>query len=161
MGERNTLLAADVIAPVGLLYVYKERDAFREYRTWTLQQLALAAQVLLGPDELFLASETALFRGLLQPATVTRDYAVVVTTAHVLVLRFDSLEGQPRWVALAAHPRDVAIQLSSGPLGYGPALTVTRETVRFAIRGQSLIFEPQPVINAWRQAAGGAATPNR
>jgi hypothetical protein len=174
MGERNTLLGASIVEgigigssrlepliglPLGLLYLNKERRALREYRTWTLEQLALTVEVLLGPDEPMLAGETTMFRTLLL-ATITRDYAVAVTAAHVLVLRFDFLDGQPRWVALAAHPRDVAIQLSSGPLGYNPTLVVTRGNVRFAIRGQSRIFEPQPVLNAWRQAASGAAAQN-
>jgi hypothetical protein len=174
MGGRNTLLGATMVEgialgssrfepliglPIGLLYLERERRALREYRTWTLEQLALVAGVLLGPDEPMLAGETTLFRTLLA-ATVTRDYAVAVTAAHVLVLRFDFLDGQPRWVALAAHPSEVAIQLSSGPFGYNPTLVVTRGNVRFAIRGQSRIFEPEPVLNVWRKAASGAAAQN-
>jgi hypothetical protein len=174
MGGRNALVGATMVEgialgssrfepliglPMALLYLNKERRALREYRTWTLEQLALAAEVLLGPGEPMLAGETTMFRTLLL-ATVMRDYAVAVTAAHVLVLRFDFLDGQPRWVALAAHPREVAIQLSSGPFGYNPTLIVTRGTVRFAIRGQARIFEPQPVLNAWRQGASGVAPQN-
>jgi len=37
--------------------------------------------------------------------------AVAVTAAHVLVFRMESLDDQPRWIALACRSVDVKIEL--------------------------------------------------
>jgi len=130
--------------------------AMSVYRSWKLAQLALATTYLLGPDEPMLAGEIA---------TVTRDelapvLAVVVTSAHVLVFRLDSLEGQPRWIVLAGRAADVNLKLRTGieKVLLLPALLVTGkygQAVIGGLPGMFHTFKPQPVLDAWRQAAGG------
>ena len=133
-------------------FIVLQQRAFRDYRLWTLEQLALATTFLLGPDEPMLAGETTMFRTLFL-ATAKRDFAVAVTAAHVLVLRIDFLDGQPRWVALASRRSEVKIELRSGPFGYNPMLVVTHGSWQWQIRGTQRVFEPEPVLQAWRQAA--------
>jgi hypothetical protein len=128
------------------------------YRSWKLAQLALATTYLLGPDEPMLAGEMA---------TVTRDesvplLAVAVTSAHVLVFRLDSLDGQPRWIALAGRASDVNLKLRTGieKLLLLPALLVTGRYGQAVIGGLPAMFhtfKPQPVLDAWRQAAARVA----
>jgi hypothetical protein len=139
---------------VGLMFV--QYPAFRDYRLWTLEQLAIATSYLLGPNEPMLAGETTMFATYLD-GVVIRDFAVVVTASRVLVLRIDSLDGQPRWVSLAAHPRDVRIELHSGWFGYGPTLRVTSQGAQWAIRGYQRVFRPEPVLQAWHHAAAANA----
>ena len=81
-----------------------------------------------------------------------RDLAVAVTAAHILVLDIDSLDGQPRWVALAGRPSDVKIELRSLVFGLFPALWISCGNVQWRIRGTPSVFRPQPVLEAWRQA---------
>jgi len=133
----------------------------RAYRSWTLEQLALATAFLLGPGETMLAGEGGTL-GLdehdLPP--LRRDLAVAVTAAHVLVLRIDSVDGQPRWIALAARATDVRIEqrtgLRTGREGiiFGPDLIVSGWNGQWTIRGSSW-FKPDPVLEAWRQATNG------
>jgi hypothetical protein len=166
MRKRAGVIAADEASVIGgsqisnvvglalLLpsFVLQQR-AFRDYRLWTLEQLALATTFLLGPDEPMVAGETTMFRTLFL-ATAKRDFAIAVTAAHVLVFRIDFLDGQPRWVALASRPSDVKIELSSGgPFGYNPMLVVTHGSWQWQIRGTQRVFQPEPVLQAWRQAA--------
>jgi hypothetical protein len=126
-------------AGVSLMFV--QHRAFRDYRLWTLEQLAIATSYLLGPNEPMQASETTMF-ATYWDGVVMRDFAVAVTASHVLVLRIDSLDGQPRWVSLAAHPRDVRIELHSGWFGYGPTLRVSSRNGQWAIRGYKRVFKP-------------------
>ena len=139
--------------PMGVAGLVLEQRAFRDYRLWTLEQLALATAYLLGPDEVMVAGETTMF-GSFWLGTITRDLAVVVTAAHVLVLRIDFVDGQPRWVALAARPSEVQIFFRSGPFGYGPSLVVVHGAWQWQIRGYQKVFQPEPVLQAWRQAGG-------
>jgi len=136
----------------GVRLMFVQHRVFRDYRLWTLEQLALATSHLLGPNEPMQAGETTMF-STYWDGVVTRDFAVVVTASHVLVLRIDSLDGQPRWVSLAAHPRDVRIELHSGWLGYGPTLRVSSQSGQWAIRGYQRVFRPEPVLQAWHHAA--------
>jgi hypothetical protein len=131
-----------------------ERRGFRDYRTWTLEQLELVVPYLLGPDEPMVAAETTMY-GSFFWGTIKRDLAVVVTAAHVLILRIDFVDGQPRWVALAARPGAVRIYLTSGPLGIHPTLVVVHGTWQWAITGEARVFQPEPVLQAWRQAGAG------
>jgi hypothetical protein len=137
--------------PLALPFLVLQQRAFRDHRLWTLEQLALATAYLLGPDEAMVAGETTIV-GSTFLATVKRDLAVVVTGAHVLILRIDCRDGQPRWVALAARP-SVKIELRSGPFGYNPILFVIHGSWEWAIRGYQRVFQPYPVLQAWRQAA--------
>jgi len=140
--------------PMGVAGLVLEQRAFRDYRLWTLEQLALATAYLLGPDEAMVAGETTVL-GSFWLGTIKRDVAVVVTAAHVLILRIDFVDGQPRWVALAARPSDVKFELRSGLFGYNPMLVVTHGSWQWQIRGTQRVFQPDPVLQAWRQAAAG------
>lgn len=133
--------------------------ASRDYRTWTLEQLPLATTYLLGPDEPVLAGEggtLAAGQSLMPP--LSRDLAVAVTAAHVLVFRIDSVDGQPRWIALAARCADVTIEVLRGMrstsrgMVLNPDLLVSGWNGQWTIRGSSW-FNPDPVVEAWRQAA--------
>jgi hypothetical protein len=124
----------------------------RDYRSWKLEQLALATAYLLGPNEAMLAGEAS---NLTMFSEDSEDAAVVVTAAHVLVFRFDSIEGQPRWIALAGRTTDVKLELSRGLFGIGAALVVGRGNGRWVIRGIPGVFRPKPVLEAWRQTAKG------
>jgi hypothetical protein len=142
--------------PLGLLTLTGERRVIAEYRAWTLEQLGLVTRHLLDPELPMLAAETALYRTSMT-ATIVRDLALVVTRLIVLVLRFDSLDGQPRWIALAAPPTDVVIRPTSGPFGGSPTLLVSRGARAFSIRGTQRVLNPEPIVHAWRRAASGAA----
>jgi len=144
------LAALRVVAAADLL------PALRDYRSWKLEQMALATTYLLGPDEPMLAGEVA---------TVTRDeqapvLGVAVTSAHVLVFRIESLDGQPRWIALAGRATDVNMKVRTGieKILLLPALLVTGRNGPLVIGGLPRMFKPQPVLDAWRQAAGGVAS---
>jgi len=131
------------------------RAGFGEYRTWTIEQLALATAYLLGPDEPLLAAEVSRFDVL---DAWSRNLAVVVTAAHVLVFRFDSVEGQPRWIALARRATDVKIEPHTGVSGFFlPALEVIDRTARWMIQGfKGEKFNSESVLDAWRQAVKNA-----
>jgi hypothetical protein len=136
--------------------------AGRAYRSWTLEQLALATAYLLGPDEPMLAGEGGTLEG--QQVTLLppwrRDVAVSVTAAHVLVFRIDSVDGQPRWIALAGRCKDVKIEVTRGirttrdGIQVGPDLVVSGWNGQWTIHGASW-FKPDPVQEAWRQATKG------
>jgi hypothetical protein len=145
-------LAPLIELPVGVVGLVLEQRAFRDYRSWTLEQLALATAYLVGPDEPMLAGETTMY-GSFWLGVIKRDFAVVITAAHVLVLQIDFVDGQPRWVALAARPTDVKIELRTGLFGYNPTLFVIHGSWQWAIRGYQRVFQPEPVLRAWRQAA--------
>lgn len=133
--------------------------ASRAYRSWTLEQLGLATAYLLGPDEPMLAGEGGtLVAGQFDLPPWRRDLAVAVTAAHVLVFRIDSVDGQPRWIALAARSCDVTIEVLRGMrstrdgIVVGPDLVVSGWNGQWTIGGSSW-FRPDPVVEAWRQAA--------
>jgi hypothetical protein len=139
--------------PLGVAGLVLEQRAFRDYRLWTLEQLALATAYLLGPEEVIVAGETTMF-GSFWLGTIKRNLAVVVTAAHVLVLRIDFVDGQPRWVALAARPSEVQILSRRGSFGFNPLLVVMHGTDQWQIRGYQKVFQPEPVLQAWREAGG-------
>lgn len=85
-----------------------------------------------------------------------RSLAVVVTSAHVLVLRFDSLDGQPRWILMAGRSSDVTIERRTEMLGLSPAVIVSGTDAQWEIRGYPGVFAPEPVIEAWQRAASGS-----
>jgi hypothetical protein len=138
---------------LGLIFLFPWLAALRDYRSWKLEQLALATAHLLGPYEAMLAGETSLLDSHITRGSVTRDLAVAVTAAHILVFVIDSLDGQPRWVALAGSPTDVKIELRSLVFGLYPALWISCGNVQWRIRGIPGVFRPEPVLEAWRQAA--------
>jgi hypothetical protein len=157
MRRASRYLSWNTFVSVGLIFLFPWLAALRDYRSWKLEQLALATVYLLGPHEAMLAGETSLLDSQ-TTSPVTRDLAVAVTGSHVLVFGIDSLDGQPRWVALAGRPTDVKIELHSFVLGLYPALWIRRGNVQWRIRGLPTVFRPEPVLEAWRQAAARAAS---
>jgi len=153
MRLRELLLLGSMWGSLAVPYLFVRTRAFREYRLWTLEQLALTAEYLLGPGDPVLAGETTM-SSISWQGTATRDLAVVVTAAHVLVVRIDFLDGQPRWVVLAARPHDVAIELRGGP-----TLLVSSGAAQWEIRGDPRVFQPDPVLAAWHQTAGSVSNP--
>jgi hypothetical protein len=135
--------------------------ASRAYRSWTLEQLALATTFLLGPGETMLAGEGGTL-GLdehdLPP--LRRDLAVAATAAHILVFRIDSVDGQPRWIALAARSSDVKVEVVRGlrktrkGLEMGPDLVVSGWNGQWTIPSASW-FKADPVLETWRRATNG------
>lgn len=83
---------------------------------------------------------------------------MLVTAPHVLVLRIDFVDGQPRWVALAARAGDVKIYLTNAAFGIHPTLLVVHGSWQWTIRGEARVFQPDPVLQAWRQSAGTLRT---
>jgi hypothetical protein len=124
----------------------------RDCRLWRLEQLALATAYLLGPNEPMLTGDTAMLTFFPEDSN---DAAVVVTAAHVLILRIDSFDGQPRRIALAGRATDAKIELRGGPFDFGGALIVSGASGKWTIRGVPGVFKPKPVLEAWRQAAKG------
>ncbi len=159
-GER--LFWVNTIPPIawltGSALIVVGMRASRAYRSWTLEQLALATAYLLGPDEPMLAGEGGtLVADQFDLPPWRRDLAVAVTAAHVLVFRIDSVDGQPRWIALAARTSRVKIEVLRGirttreGVAVGPDLVVSDRNGQWTIRGSSW-FQPDPVLEAWRQA---------
>ena len=134
-----------------VLFLPAER-ALRDYRLWTLEQLALATAYLLGANEPMLAGEATIMPPEYIGDSSKRDLAVVVTAAHVLIFRIDSLDGQPRWIALVARPTDVRMRVLPliESLFRGPALVVSRGNEQWIIRGNPGVLNPKPVLDAWR-----------
>ncbi len=139
---------------VGLSFLFVERDAFRKFRQWTLDQLTSATAYLLGPDEPMVSGETTLYRppSFLTVQAPVRDLAVVVTAAHVLVLRFDRPNGQPRWIALAARARDVQISASGEFLRARPTIVVRHGSQSWTIQGMARVMQLVPIVAAWKAA---------
>jgi len=124
----------------------------RDYRLWTLEQLAAATAYLLGPDEPMLAGEATIMPPEWIGDSSKRDLAVAVTAAHVLIVRIDFLDGQPRWIVLVARPTDVKMEVRSWVASgfMGTALTVSRGDAQWVIRGVPGVWKPELVIDAWR-----------
>ncbi len=139
---------------VGTWFIFHERAAFRKFRQWTLAQLASATEHLMGPGEPMVAGETTLYRpySFIAVQAPFRDLAIVVTAAHVLILRFDRFDGQPRWVAAAARARDVRIVASGEFLRARPVIVVHHGGHTWTIQGTPRVMQEKPVLAAWRAA---------
>src|ERR1700687_1587105 len=103
------IFPAPIALLVGIPYLVIERRFFQAYRRWALEMLARARAYLLGPEEPLVAGEPSVTRPLLAQLAIS-DLAVVVTAAHVLVLRMDPVNGQPRWIALAARAGAIRVE---------------------------------------------------
>ena len=159
-GARRFMRRAALLGPwnpssnVAIVFLFPWLAALRDYRSWKLEQVALATAYLLGPHEPMLAGETSLLDSQTTYAGfVERDLAVAVTAVHILVFGIDSLDGQPRRVALAGRSSDVKIALRSFVFGLYPALWISSGNRQWRIRGTPSVFRPAPVLEAWRQAA--------
>jgi hypothetical protein len=126
--------------------------ALRDYRLWTLEQLVAVTTFLLGPNEPMLAAEATIMPPEWIGDSSKRDFAVVVSAEHVLLFRIDSLDGQPRWILLAARPTDVKMEIRSFiAAGFrGSALTVSSGNAQWLIRGVPGVWKPELVVDAWR-----------
>jgi hypothetical protein len=153
MRRASLFLFGNTFISLGLIFLFPLITALRDYRSWKLEQLALATAYLLGPHEAMLAGETSLLDSHITRGSVTRDLAVAVTAAHILVFDIDSLDGQPRWVALAGRATDVKIERRSLVFGLYPALWISCGNRQWRIRGMPSVFRPEPVLEAWRKAA--------
>src|ERR1700674_5176527 len=134
------VISSNTSINLGLVLLFPWLAALRDYRSWKLEQVALATAYLLGPHETMLAGETSLLDSHIVNGSVTRDLAVAVTAAHILVFGIDSLDGQPRWIALAGRATDVKIALRSLVFGLFPALWISRGNVQWRIRGTPSVF---------------------
>lgn len=158
----NTYLPLGWLTTAGLMIFGS--GVSMDYRSWTLEQLALATSYLLGLNEPMLAGEGGTLVADAERPPWKRDLAVVVTAAHVIVFRIDSLDGQPRWIALAARSTDVKIEkltgihTTSGGLEFGPGLVVTGSTGQWNI-GCWWGSKPNLVLDAWRRATGATLHP--
>jgi hypothetical protein len=150
MRPGSLFFSGNTFISLGLVFLFPWLAVLRDYRSWRLEQLALATAYLLGPHEAMLAGETSF---LIKGGSVAWDLAVAVTAAHILVFGIDSLNGQPRWVALACRATDVKIERRSLVFGLYPAIWISCGNVQWRIRGTPSVFRPEPVLEAWRQAA--------
>ena len=157
MRRASLFLSWNTFIGVGFIFLFPWLHALRDYRSWKLEQLALATAYLLGEDETMLAGETSVLDSQ-ATSPVTRDLAVAVTASHVLVFSIDSLDGQPRWIAFAGRATEVKIELRSVLFGLYPALLISCARGQWRIRGTPSVFRPEPVLDAWREAAKPAVT---
>jgi hypothetical protein len=112
--------------------------------------LASATSHLLGPDEPLVAGEPSVTRPFSSQLTIP-DLDVVVTAAHVLVLRMDQVNGQPRWIALAARADGVRVEAPT-PVFSQPAIVVRSGSQWWSIQGSPRVMRPEPVVSAWKRA---------
>jgi hypothetical protein len=153
MRRWGLVLWGNTFITVAVVLLFPWLAALRDYRLWRLEQLALAVAYLLGPQETMLAGETSLVESPITVGLWTWDLAVAVTAAHILVFVIDSLDGQPRWVALAGRPTEVKIKQRSLVFGLDPTLLISSGNGQWRIRGIPTVFKPEPVLEAWRRAA--------
>ncbi len=144
------ILPAGLSLLVGIPYLFFERRFFQEYRAWALDMLESATSYLLGPDEPLVAGEPSVTRPLFSQLAIP-DLGVVVTGAHVLVLRLDQVNGQPRWIALAARADAVGVEAPT-PLFSQPTIVVRSVSQYWSIQGRSRVMRPARVVAAWKSA---------
>lgn len=148
------ILPAGISLIVGLPWLVVERRFFRAYRRWTLDLLSSATAYLLGPDEPLVAGESSLTTQFLGQSPIP-DLSIVVTAAHVLVLRLDQRNGQPRWVAVAAGVRDVQVEAPTAVLSQ-PTIVVRHGTQWWSIQGSPGVMRRELVVSAWKRALAAA-----
>lgn len=144
----------DVALPVvDLLAIYMmvvQWQGFKEYREWTLEQLKVATEELLGPDEPMVAGETTLWPPSGLVPGMRRDFAVAVTSAHVVLYQFAYANSPTIRVVFAAVPSQVRL------IDYGGILKSNLGIVcggrRWDLVGIKRIFKAWPVIAALQAA---------
>jgi len=134
----------------GIPYLVIEHRFFQAYRRWALDMLASATSYLLGPDEPLIAGEPSVTRPLFSQLAIP-DLGVVVTAAHVLVLRMDQVNGQPRWITLAARADAVRVEAPT-PVFSQPTIVVRSGSQWWSIQGAPRVMRPEPVVSAWKRA---------
>lgn len=135
----------------------QRRRTYRLLRELKLAQLAQATAYLLDRSEPIVAAEASLYpANPIMPWLLVGSFAVVVTSAVVLVLESQRPLEAPRYVAMAARVPDIQIQLGRDGLFRFPALFVRRSDRLWTITGIGRVFQPEPVLEAWRRSAGAA-----
>jgi hypothetical protein len=146
-----------LIPLVLVVYVVAQYRAFKGYREWTLELMALATAKLLDADEPMLAGETTL-RALsgFWPRQ-KRDVAIAVTRDHVLLYLFDSFDHPAMRVIFGARAAEVELMLISGMTQR--TLAATHSGRRWWITGIRGIFKGEAVLEAWRNSRLGGELP--
>ena len=140
--------AVDGLAVYGMAVQWQ---GFKEYREWTLEQLAVATEELFGPDEPMVAGETTLWPPTGFVPGMRRDFAVAVTREHVVLYQFPYANSPSMRVVFAAVPSQVRL------IDYGGILKSNLGIVcgghRWDLVGIKWIFNARPVIAALQSAA--------
>jgi len=137
-------------------YVFLHRRMYRAFRQLKLAQLAQAATYLLGPGESILAAEAGIYPWL-PLGRVSGLLAVVLSEAHMLILASEEPLEPPRRVAMAAHPGEVQIeQKGRGRFDLFPTLLVRRGGRLWSVKGWRAVFQPEPVLAAYRTYWSGS-----
>jgi len=147
-------IVPDIALPVvDLLAIYVmvvQWQGFKEYREWTLEQLKVATEELLGPDEPMVSGETTLWPPTGLVPGMRRDFAVAVTTAHVVLYQFAHADSPTMRVVFAAVPSQVRL------IDYGGILKSNLGIIcagrRWDLAGIKRIFKAGPVIAALQSA---------
>jgi hypothetical protein len=140
-----------VTIPVGLVlivvFMVVQFRAFKGYREWTVEMLALATAQLTGPDEPMLAGETALRAPSGFWPGMQRDCAVAVTKSHVILFQIDHYDSPLSRVIFAAPTAEVEMVLFKGIASH--KLAITQAGRQWIVRGTRGIFQGEPVLRAW------------
>ena len=143
-----------VVAPViDLLAIYMmvvQWRGFKEYREWTLEQMKVATEELFGADEPMVSGETTLWPPTGFVPGMRRDFAVAVTSAHVVLYQFAHADSPTMRVVFAAAPSQVRLIEYGGILKSN--LGIVCGGLRWDLVGIKRIFKPWPVIAAMRSA---------
>ena len=150
----SAFVAIYLLGPLAdLLAVYMmvvQWRAFKEYREWTLEQLKVATEELFGPDEPMVAGETTLWPPTGFVPGMRRDFAVAVTSAHVVLYQFPSADSPSMRVVFAAVPSQVRMIQYGGILKSNLGIICGRG--RWDLAGIKRIFNARPVTAALQAA---------
>jgi UPF0716 family protein affecting phage T7 exclusion len=155
-----------VTIPVGLLlmiaFMVVQYRAFKGYRQWTYEMLAMATAQLGGPDEPMLAGETAVraTSNFFWPG-MQRDCAIAATKDHVILYQIDHFDFPLSRVIFAAPCSQVDMVLFKGMLQRSIAVSYAGR--QWIVRGIRGVFQGEPVVQAWwksryQQVASTAAS---
>jgi hypothetical protein len=145
-------LALPVVDLAAIYVMVVQWQAFKEYREWTLEQLQVATEELLGPDEPMIAGETTLWPPTGIVPGMRRDFAVAVTRAHAVLYQFAYANSPSMRVVFAAVPSQVRL------IDYGGILKSNLGIIcggrRWDLAGIKGIFKARPVSAALQSATG-------
>jgi hypothetical protein len=145
-------LLVDAAAVVTMVVQWR---AFKEFREWTLEQLKVATEQVLGIDEPMVAGETTLWPPTGIVPGMRRDFAVAVTRSHVVMYQFANANSPTMRVVFAALASEVRMIRYGGI--FMSNLGVICSGRRWDLQGIKGIFKPWPVINAWNSATAARA----
>ena len=143
-------LALPVVDLAAIYVMVVQWQAFKEYREWTLEQLQVATEELLGTNEPMIAGETTLWPPTGLVPGMRRDFAVAVTRAHVVLYQFAYANSPSMRVVFAALASQVRL------IDYGGILKSNLGIIcggrRWDLAGIKGIFKARPVITALHSA---------